>query len=283
MQLERIKSAPASSDLIEVLQEDGAVIVEGLLGRPALDQLNDELDPFLDEPERDPSQFVNLAVADFFGRRTRHVAGVAAKCPTFVREVLCHGTYLTVCDAVLRPNCARYQLNLAHVLDRRPGAEQQMLHRDEDLWINIPRPHAELQVSSVIALDDFSADNGATVIVPGSHRWDRDREPGPGEPVAAEMAAGSAVIYLGSTIHAGGPNVTRDRNRRGMHLSYVLGWLRTEENQFLAVPPGIARTMPACAQELLGYAVHDAIESAGGYLGAVELQDPIRLLRSGAL
>jgi len=97
------------------------------------------------------------------------------------------------------------------------------------------------------------------------------------------MKAGSAVIYLGSAIHAGGANTTKDRGRRGMHVSYTVGWLRTEENQYLSVPIEQIREMPRRSQELLGYAAHDAIASGGGYLGTVDLVDPVELLADGRL
>jgi ectoine hydroxylase-related dioxygenase (phytanoyl-CoA dioxygenase family) len=134
-----------------------------------------------------------------------------------------------------------------------------------------------------VALEDFHADNGATVIVPGSHRWPRERQPRPEELAVAEMSEGSAAIYLGSTIHAGGANTTADRWRRGVHLSYVVGWLRTEENNVLAVGPGVAKTLPRRAQELIGYGIHDAIRSAGGYLGLVDMRVPADLLAEGGL
>ena len=169
------------------------------------------------------------------------------------------------------------------VMDRGPGAEQQILHRDEDVWIHLPRPHAEVQLASVIALVDFTADIGATVVAPGSHRWERDRYPTPDEMGCAEMPAGSAVVYLGSTLHAGGANSTADRWRRGMHMSFVVGWLRTEENNYLSTPPEVVRTPPRRSQELLGYAAHDALNAGGGYLGLVDLLDPIDLLADGKL
>ncbi len=116
----------------------------------------------------------------------------------------------------------------------------------------------------MVALVDFTADNGSTLIVPGSHRWEAGRQATPDEIVPAEMPAGSAVVYLGSTIHAGGANITRGAWRRGLHLSYVLGWLRTEENHYLSTPADQAFALPRGAQELLGYAVHDALDSGGG-------------------
>ena len=258
------------------------MVVEGLLGRETLDRFNAEIDPLLAQVRPD-RKFLNPALDWFFGERTRHITAVASKSPTFVTEVLTHPTLLGVSDAILGPACARYQLNLAHILDRGPGAEQQYIHRDELVWVHVPRPHPELQVASVIALVDFTAENGATRVVPGSHRWDWERMPQADEFAIAAMPAGSAVIYLGSTLHGGGPNTTADQWRRGMHLSYVLGWLRTEENHYLATPPEIARTLPRQAQELLGYAAHDALAHGGGYLGALDLRDPVEMLADGTL
>ena len=280
--LTHVQASDPIENIVAVLREDGGVIVEGLLNRVTLERFNAELDPLLAAAQPD-RKFLNPGLDFFFGARTRHVTAVASKSRIFVTEVLVHPTLLGVCDAILGPACARYQLNLAHVLDRGPGAEQQYIHRDELVWIHVPRPHPELQLASVIALVDFTAENGATRVVPGSHRWDWERMPAAHEFAVAEMPAGSAVIYLGSTLHGGGPNTTTAEWRRGMHLSYVLGWLRTEENHYLATPPEVARRLPRQAQELLGYAAHDALMHGGGYLGALDLRDPVDMLADGSL
>jgi ectoine hydroxylase-related dioxygenase (phytanoyl-CoA dioxygenase family) len=284
MDVVRIKASEPAELIAEALREDGAVIVEELLDADLLGRFNAELDPLVADAAPSPDRkFLNDVVGWFFGHRTRHVTGIAGKSRVFATEILTHPVYLAVCDAILRPSCASYQLNVAHVLDRGPGSGQQLLHRDEAVWIHLPKPHPEVQLASVIALVDFTADNGATRVALGSHRWEADRVPTDGELVPAEMAAGSAVIYLGSTVHAGGANVTDDECRRGMHVSYCLGWLRTEENNYIATPLDVARTLPRKSQDLLGYAVHDALASGGGYLGAVELQDPVELLASGEI
>jgi ectoine hydroxylase-related dioxygenase (phytanoyl-CoA dioxygenase family) len=278
----RLEASDPSQQIVDALQESGAVIVGGLLDAATLDRFNREIDPHL-EASGEARQLVNPFVTGFFGPHTRHITGVAAKSRTFVDDVLCNPVLLALCDAVLLPSCARYQLNIAHVLDRGPGSPQQFLHRDELVWNQMPRPHSDIQLASVIALEEFSAENGATRLVPGSHRWPLDHEARLDELVAAEMPAGSAVVYLGSTIHGGGPNATANRSRRGMHVSYTLGWLRTEENHYLSTPLEVARTLSREAQELLGYAVHDAIASGGGYLGTVDTRDPVELIASGEL
>jgi ectoine hydroxylase-related dioxygenase (phytanoyl-CoA dioxygenase family) len=281
-QLRRIAASAPVADVVRVLREDGGVIVEDLIDGPTVAAINAEVDGWVEGA--DPAmRHLNPAIQMFFGDRTKHVGGIAGKSRTFATAVMIHPLFLGICDDVLKPSCASYQLNLAHLIARGPGAENQYLHRDELVWNLVPRPHPELQLASIVALVDFDRTNGATRVVPGSHRWEHDRHPNDDEIDAAVMPAGSAVIYLGSTIHGGGANSTPDRWRRGVHMSYTLGWLRTEENNYLAVPPAVARTLPRRCQEVLGYAVHDAIAMNGGYLGMVSLRDPVELLEEGTL
>jgi ectoine hydroxylase-related dioxygenase (phytanoyl-CoA dioxygenase family) len=283
-ELQRIPADAPTDRIVDALERDGAVIVEDLLDADLLARFNAELDPFLERaPVARDRRFINDAIQWFFGAQTRDVTGVAGKSRVFATEILTHPVYKAVCDAVLLPSCASYQLNIAHVLDRGPGSEQQLVHRDELVWVHLPQPHPPVQLASVIALVDFTADNGATRVVPGSHQWPLDRIPTDDELVPAEMSAGSAVVYLGSALHAGGANVTTDICRRGMHVSYCVGWLRTEENQYLATPIDVVRTLPRESQVLLGYAAHDALAAGGGYLGAVAVQDPVELLATGEL
>ena len=197
---------------------------------------------------------------------------------------MCHPVLLSLCDNILLPHCADYILNLAHIMDRGAGAERQLFHRDEDIWIHMPKQRPELEIAMIIAMVDFTRDNGATVVVPGSHQWqDRQHQDVSQDQLAyAEMPAGSAVIYLGSTLHAGGENISNNW-RRGIHMSYCLGWLRTEENNVLATPPSVAKKLSKRARELVGYGVHDAINDLGGYLGMVDMQIPSDLLDKNEL
>ena len=125
----------------------------------------------------------------------------------------------------------------------------------------------------MFALTDFTVANGATRVVPGSHKWSPDREARPEEITRAQMSAGSALLYLGSTLHGGGANTTAAESRRGMFLGYAVGWLRTEENLFLTVPIEKVRKMPLRVQELLGYKPHRSI-------GVVDVGDPMVMLKA---
>jgi ectoine hydroxylase-related dioxygenase (phytanoyl-CoA dioxygenase family) len=290
-QIRRFARTSDADEIHAALCEDGVAIIEGLLDADVVARVNAEVEAAIAAADPDEELF-NPILKAFHGAETRQVTGVAGISRTFAVDVMCAPLLLALCDRILLPACARYQLNIGHLLQRGPGATEQWLHRDEAVWSDVPRGELELQLASVIAFVDFHRDNGATRIVPGSHRWP-DRALSPAEQMFreapdadqiayAEMPAGSAVVYTGGVIHGGGANSTA-LPRRGAHLSYCLGWLRTEENNYLVVPPAKAATLPREAQELLGYAVHDSIQRGGGYLGMVRLQDPVDLLARGAL
>jgi ectoine hydroxylase-related dioxygenase (phytanoyl-CoA dioxygenase family) len=275
-------SAPAA-DIAAAILRDGAVIADGVLSADLLARFNAEIDRH-HAAEAGPRRYMNDTVERFFGTRARHIPGIAGKSEVFLREILCHPLFTGLCDAILRPNCSAYQLNFADVMERGPGAEAQLMHRDDGIWPHFPRPLPfPLEFATMVALGDFTAEMGATLIVPGSHRWPPERTPEPHEIAVAVLEPGSAALYLGSTLHAGGPNSTADRWRRGMHLSYCLGWLRTEENNYLIAPLEKVRGLPRPVQAMLGYAIHDGIERNGGFLGAVDWRDPLELIAEGRL
>jgi hypothetical protein len=240
--IERCAADAAPEIVCEILQREGAVIVEGLLAAETVAAVNHDVQAAVEATDPDADWF-NPVIKAFHGPQTRAVSAIPAISRAFAVDVMCHPLLLELCDRVLLPSCARYQLNIGQILQRGPGSPDQILHRDELVWSDVPRPAPELQLATVVAFVEFTEANGATRVVPGSHRWpDRDlapieqfSQPPPGadQIACAEMPAGSAVIYLGGTIHGAGANTTTDRERRGAHLSYCLGWLRTEENNYL--------------------------------------------------
>ncbi len=268
--LERLPGSVDAALLCELLERDGAVIVEGALTAEQLEGVNGDLDrliaataPGLRHPTTDE-------MVEFYGHSTIRLDGIPAKSKTFL-EVMLLPLLTEAADHFLLPNCDDYLFNTGQLIEIAPGETAQMLHRDEDAWRCLPPPRPRLEVEAMFALTDFTLANGATQVVPGSHRWPLDREAKPEEVVQAEMKAGSALFYLGSALHGGGANVTDSERRRGMFLGYVVGWLRTEENTFLTVPIEQVRAMPLRIQELLGYKAHRAI-------GVVDVGSPMKLL-----
>ena len=177
-----------------------------------------------------------------------------------------HPVVLSILDRVL----GQYQLSAPTGISIGAGEGAQPLHPDDALY-PIARPHRELVVNIMWPLEDFTEANGATRIVPGSHRW-VDERPGPDtETVAVAMAAGTALVYLGSVWHGGGANRTGEP-RLGVVLHYAVGWLRPVESHLLAVPPEAARLLPTRLQELLGYNVYPP------FIGYVDGRHPAKLL-----
>ncbi|MEO6042888.1 MAG: phytanoyl-CoA dioxygenase family protein [Tepidiformaceae bacterium] len=163
-----------------------------------------------------------------------------------------------------------FQLSAPQAIQIGPGETAQPLHRDDGVY-PIARPHRELIVNTMWALDDFTEANGATHVVAGSHRW-QDERPEEGTPtLRAVMPAGSLMFFVGDVFHGGGANTT-DRPRLGVILEYVAGWLRQQENQYLAVPKETVRQLPQRLQELLGYNVH------GNLVGNVDGRHPLKSL-----
>lgn len=269
--LERVDGTIDAAELADILLRDGAAVVKDVLTKDQLSRLNADLDDAVAATApglRNPTEEFFL---EFYGSQTIRLDGLPARSKTFV-ELMQSRLMTQVADVLLLPNCEDYLLNTAQLIQIGPGQTAQMLHRDEDAWAELKPPKPLLQVEAMFALSDFTIDNGATQVVPGSHLWEPDREAQPHEILRAEMTAGSALFYLGCTVHGGGANVTSDQWRRGMFFGYVVGWLRTEENTFLTVPIDEVREMPERVQELLGYKAHRGI-------GVVDVGSPMAMLR----
>lgn len=235
--------APAE-EVAAVLTRDGALILDDALGAEALAALTEELRPYVaaTEPGRDV----------FSGTRTTRTGALVARSPR-TRPLVTDPRILALCEAVLKPNCLRYQLHLTQVIRIMPGQGAQPIHRDRWAW-GRGLSHLEPQLNTIWALTDFTAENGATQVVPGSVDWPDDRKPAPAEIGRAEMKAGSVLVYLGSVFHGGGANES-DADRWGLNITYALGWLRQEENQYLSCPPEVAKDLEPELQALLGYAM----------------------------
>jgi ectoine hydroxylase-related dioxygenase (phytanoyl-CoA dioxygenase family) len=268
--------APASAEAIAAaVERDGAAIVEGFVAPALLERLRSELLPLVAERPlgawRHPKD--EAAGGSFAGRATKRIGGVIAKSHAF-RELVVDPRLLALADRFLLPSCAAYRIHGTQVMAVGPGEEPQLLHRDETDWPHFPTPKPHLTVGAMVALTEFTAENGATRVVPGSQARD-DTTPVPERELAtAAMAAGSALVYDGKVLHGAGANRTPSEWRIGLWFAYALGWLRQYENQVLACPPEVARTLPADVARLLGYALHDPWPVQGGVLGGIDTGRP---------
>lgn len=267
------KTAPIN-EILKLIESDGGVIVNNLLSPQTVDRLKTELAATSDATQIGPKtqhEFVN----HFWGPQTKRFTRLAQRSQTFTDEVLVNPTLLKVADAFLKPHCASYWMNTGQMMIVMPSGSPQYMHRDSDDWPTMCSPTSAIcQISCMFALSDFTKENGATRVAPGSHLWsDYKREATENETVQAVMPAGSGLIYTGNVLHSAGANNTKNEARYGLHMSYIYGWLTPEEAGCLGVTEERAKTLTPLQQRLLGYRCYDASDLNGGRLWTVDYED----------
>ncbi len=236
------------------LAANGYLIVPGLLDPASLDRLCSELSSHFDA--------ARFGRGLFYGAETKRFGSVLRRSRE-AQEIALHPTVIGVVERAIGRWCERVQLNLTQAIEIHPGARAQCPHRDQDMWPG-PKGERQFMVNVMWALDDFMAENGATRVWPKSHSADPAAMLPEDDAIPATMPRGSALFFLGSTLHSGGANKSATP-RRGLIISYCLGWLKPWENQWLAYPPPIARAFSADLAALVGYRQH--LPSLGNYEG----------------
>lgn len=262
MGLQHLSADTTAEAVAEAVARDGAVIVDRLVGDDVMDRVAEEVAPHLEATAYGPD--------DFSGRATRRT-GLIARSPA-ARELLMHPLMRATVDRVLG-HATSHQVHLTQVIAIGPGQGAQPVHRDQWAFDFFPFPPGyDVQCNTIWALTDFTDDNGATRVVPGSHTDEDHHRYTAADTVPAEMARGSVLVYNGRVYHGGGENRS-DAVRLGVNLTYCVSWVRQEENQYLSVPPEVARTLPVDLLKLMGY---DRGAYALGYVD--DLRHPLEAL-----
>jgi ectoine hydroxylase-related dioxygenase (phytanoyl-CoA dioxygenase family) len=282
--LTRLSAEATVDEVITVMERDGGVIIEGFLNPDILESVRSDLYPFLAKTSTGKDPVFDGAKTHRLSRlfaRTRHVAAIATH-PLFFKSAeafVCrpvdvwHGDRRISIAPGLR-------IGVTQAIQIGPGETEQPLHRDDTafMWRHPSGREGRMQI--MVAISDFTAENGGTLVIPGSHKWDDERKPVRKEAVSTEMSAGSALLFTGSTYHAGGGNAS-DQPRTGLTMALDASNVRQEENMYLSLGPEVVRSYPEAIQRLLGW-------SAGkNHMGWVELDgqmtDPIVLLQGESL
>jgi ectoine hydroxylase-related dioxygenase (phytanoyl-CoA dioxygenase family) len=260
--------------VVEVIKRDGGVIISDFLSAQKLAAFRAELDGYLNTTSFGEDAY-------FAGTQTRRVARLIARSDIAV-EVALNPLFVESAQQILQtpthvwsgenrvevaPNI---QLSFTQAIQICPGQGLQPLHRDDatSLWRH-PQYGREARLQIMLAISDFTEENGATRVIPGSHQWDDERMPTQEETVPAEMAAGSALLWLGSLYHGGGANKS-DLPRTGVSMSYDLAFLRSEENHLVSIPIERVRELPEDMQRMLGWGASETL------LGWVEIDGQMR-------
>jgi ectoine hydroxylase-related dioxygenase (phytanoyl-CoA dioxygenase family) len=253
------------SEISSHLSRWGYAIVDDVADEGTMDRLETEAMPWIEASDAGRDEYD--------GRHTRRTGALIARCPT-ARTLIMHRTVVSTVERFLS-HVTAVQLHLTQIISIEPGETQQKLHRDQMAFDFFPFPaDYHVQCNTMWALTDFTAENGATHILPGTSTLP-DQEALLVAGAQAEMRRGSVLFYDGKVLHGGGANRS-DAVRRGVNITYAVGWVRQEENQFLACPPDVARTLDDDLLEMMGYREG---AFALGYVG--DQQDPLSWLRGG--
>lgn len=252
--------APSVADAdLRAVERDGYVILENLLGPGECERIRAAVTPLLDRTGRNT----------FEGERTQRVYSVLNKTRACDRLVD-HPRVLALLDRLFLPN---YLLSQLQVININPGEAAQLLHPDDAIY-PVPRPRPPLGAATVWAIDAFTDDNGATVVLPGSHRWDADRRPSDQDTrLPVVMPPGSCVFFVGTLWHGGGANHT-ERARLAVTAQYCEPWLRPQEAFTLATDRDTVRAVSQDIRRMLGYSIHPP------FVGMVDGMHPERLLHA---
>jgi len=274
MGLTTLEPNASVDDVLAVIERDGGVIIRDLLTADQLARLKTDLDRLLDD--------LGFGVdPDFSGVKTRRLGSVLRH-TRHADPVVRHPLYAETASRILQiPEYLWFgedrvevvpskQIGVTQVIQIHPGEGDQPLHRDDAVWQwRHPEGGRQARVQIMLAVSDFTAENGGTLVIPGSHKWDDERAPKRDEAVPTEMTAGSALIWIGGTFHAGGRNAS-DAPRTGLTMSWDLGYLRQEENHYLTMPADVARALPEDIQRAIGY------EASPPFMGWVEIDGVMR-------
>ncbi len=267
MEIQRFDADAEPTAVAAALADDGCAVIERLVPESTMDDVASELSPWIEATPDGPDEFS--------GFTTKRTGALLARSET-ARGLVMHPQVRAIVGGVLG-HATSYQLHLTQVIAIGPGETSQPIHRDQWAFDFFPFPKGyEVQCNTLWAMTDFTEENGATRVIPGSNRFDDKLQHSESDTIAATMPKGSVLVYTGALYHGGGANRS-DVVRAGVNITYNVSWLRQEENQYLSVPIEIAKTFDEDLQRLMGY-------SRGAYaLGYIDdLRDPIEVLRPDA-
>ena len=269
-QLTHVPATTPVAELVEHLRRDNYVIVDNLVPESLMDAIDEEVAPHIEATE--------IGYNAILGKKTRRTGALIARSPS-CRTLIQNPTILGVCESFLS-HASAFQLMLTQIISIEPGESAQGLHRDQVAWDFFPFPaDYHVQCNMLWALSDYTAEMGATRVVPGSHLPDAlaAKEYTDADCLQAEMTRGSVLIYSGKIVHSGGANRS-DKVRRAININYSVGWVRQEENQYLSVPLDIAKTLDDDLLKLLGY------QEGAFSMGYIrDFEDPLRAIRGNEI
>lgn len=254
--LQHVPNTASIEEIMAVVEQDGGVIIEGLLTADQIRRFTEEIEPALQEVG-EGSKSDEEALQEFHGKHTIRLTNLIPLSKTFREEIVDHDLVSAVADATMAKSADSYWMGTAQVIDIGPGNKAQVLHRDLENYPYFMKPGPagpEVMINFLIALTDFTEENGATRVIPRSHVWPDFEDRGtPEQTIPALMKAGDALFFSGKLSHGGGANKTENERRRGLAFTFNPGWLVPEEAYPFLIDLDLARTLSPRVQQMVGF------------------------------
>ncbi|WP_039826145.1 phytanoyl-CoA dioxygenase family protein [Nocardia testacea] len=264
--LQRVGNTTDIAEIREIVDRDGGVIIEGLLTADQVARFNAQIEGPLGALAPGGKHELEI-VNEFHGANTKRLTNLVTHSQVFRDEVIDNDLVHALCEAIFLEESGTFWMTTAQVIEIGPGNRAQMLHRDLENWfpfVGMGPAGPEVTLNFLIALTDFTEDNGATRVIPGSNHWPDFQDRGtPDQTVPATMKAGDALFFSGKTAHGGGANVTTDQYRRGLAFAFNPGYLVGEEAYPFLVDREVVKTLPERVQRILGFRSQYPLGSPG--------------------
>ncbi|WP_063024941.1 phytanoyl-CoA dioxygenase family protein [Nocardia niwae] len=264
--LQRVSNTTDIAEIREIVDRDGGVIIEGLLTPDQVARFNAQIEEPLAALTPGGKHELEI-VNEFHGANTKRLTNLVTHSQVFREEVIDHDLVHALCEAIFLEESGTFWMTTAQVIEIGPGNRAQMLHRDLENWfpfVGMGPAGPEVTLNFLIALTDFTEDNGATRVIPGSNHWPDFQDRGtPDQTVPATMKAGDALFFSGKTAHGGGANITTDQYRRGLAFAFNPGYLVGEEAYPFLVDRELVKTLPERVQRILGFRSQYPLGSPG--------------------
>lgn len=256
-QLRRIPGSQFDAATVaEIIKTDGGLILEQFFDPEIVRKVNKEMDPgfaSLDAGSKRDDEFTQ----EFHGKNTKRLTNLATLSETFRTALLDHDSVHALAEKVFTKESGSYWMTSAQAIEIGPGNPAQTLHRDLENYYPflVAGPAgAEVSLNFLMATTDFTEQNGATRVLPGSHTWKDYEDRGtPDQTIPAIMKPGDVLCIGGKIVHGGGANLTTDEYRRGIAFTFCPGYLTPEEAYPFIVPMELAKKMSPRAQTMLGF------------------------------
>ncbi|MFG2446640.1 phytanoyl-CoA dioxygenase family protein [Nocardia fluminea] len=255
-QLRKVTVSTPIDEILAIVREDGGVIIQGMLSPDQIERINREVEPGLQEMTPGGKHADEL-MTEFHGRKTKRLTNLVTRSRTFATEVIDHDLVHALAEAVFHEESGTYSMTAAQVIEIGPGNGAQILHRDLENWfpfVGMGPDGPEVVINFLIALTEFTDENGATRVIPGSNHWPDFEDRGtPEQTIPAEMSAGDVLFFSGKTAHGGGANQTNDFFRKAVSFGLNAGYLVGEEAHPFVVDLELAKSLSPRVQQIIGF------------------------------